>query len=409
MSAQTERVAAYLGGVSVFAEHMSTAFADTKDALEKQNSICRNYTSTIGFKVNDVMSQLKNILHETEGFADLFEINHEELAVSNRTRNVSINNHVKNISEGLTSLHTVATESEDMAEGLMNTHIARMENEYAKAKETHYSLYEKTKNAKNAIVSAVPSFIGGWDKAKEQMVESCNTYESEMKELAASTSTDINNLQTAQDTQLTKLTEMVDTTSKTVDATLDESRNEFAEHCVGVSQWLDDFHGSLKQMNGQSNEFWESTYLLDLPSGMTPQRKIYDYPNQLTRTSPYERILSRFRASRIDPVAMSQDLDSVPEGSVRSSVSSCDDAVDLESLAESEARNENSPPSSDVELVRKASSESLKEIENRPTKRNKKVESSKTTDSNVVSIFFNVMHGHVSGSMKTVFYLSKTK
>lgn len=49
------------------------------------------------------------------------------------------------------------------------------------------------------------------------------------------------------------------------------------------------------------NDFVEKScdsYVVDLPTGMTPQKKTYDYPRNLSATSPHERIISRFTSRK---------------------------------------------------------------------------------------------------------------
>jgi hypothetical protein len=62
-----------------------------------------------------------------------------------------------------------------------------------------------------------------------------------------------------------------------------------------VRNATDDFHDRLFKQTGQLHEFWDSTYLLDTPTGATPPRKAYDFPRKLSATSPHQRILERYR------------------------------------------------------------------------------------------------------------------
>ena len=68
--------------------------------------------------------------------------------------------------------------------------------------------------------------------------------------------------------------------------------------CNKFAQWSRDTEAKVNQQSGKVGEFWESTYLVDLPSGVTPQKKAYQYPRNLSATSPHETILERFTTKR---------------------------------------------------------------------------------------------------------------
>jgi len=78
-------------------------------------------------------------------------------------------------------------------------------------------------------------------------------------------------------------------------------KDDLSNHCNSVSDVIEDYHQHIFKQSGQLNEFWDSTYLLDMPTGATPPRKAYDFPRNLTTTSPHQRILARFR-SRVQSI-----------------------------------------------------------------------------------------------------------
>jgi len=73
-----------------------------------------------------------------------------------------------------------------------------------------------------------------------------------------------------------------------------EMKEDFSDHCEQFSKWAEDNRAHVLQQSGKLGEFWESTYLVDRPSGATPQRKAYDYPKHLSATSPHEKIIMRY-------------------------------------------------------------------------------------------------------------------
>lgn len=82
---------------------------------------------------------------------------------------------------------------------------------------------------------------------------------------------------------------------KNVDDSHDGYLNEYAQvksncHAFSVSQKF-----VLKESIQRLNEAIESEYLHYQASGATPQKREYLYPNSFTPTSPYDRILGRFR------------------------------------------------------------------------------------------------------------------
>jgi hypothetical protein len=90
-------------------------------------------------------------------------------------------------------------------------------------------------------------------------------------------------------------------TAYDVDMTLvSDGKKQMEAHCNEVSEWSKDSRDNLAQQSGRVGEYWESTYLQDHPSGMTPKKKSFEYPRNLSATSPHEAILERFSSKRRD-------------------------------------------------------------------------------------------------------------
>ena len=81
---------------------------------------------------------------------------------------------------------------------------------------------------------------------------------------------------------------------------ISEMQEGLGQHCVQVYEWSEGQRSEVYQQAGKVREFWDSTYLIDQPTGATPHRQAYTYPKTLSATSPHERLIGRFRAARRD-------------------------------------------------------------------------------------------------------------
>ena len=73
-----------------------------------------------------------------------------------------------------------------------------------------------------------------------------------------------------------------------------EVKENLKDHCNYFSKWAEDNRAHVLQQSGKLGEFWESTYLVDLPTGATPQKNTYEYPKLLSATSPHEKLITRY-------------------------------------------------------------------------------------------------------------------
>lgn len=82
------------------------------------------------------------------------------------------------------------------------------------------------------------------------------------------------------------------------DTHVSQTKSSMQDHCNQFYEWSEGQRSSVFQQAGKVREFWDSTYLVDTPTGATPHKTAYSYPRQLSATSPHDRIIRRFRAAR---------------------------------------------------------------------------------------------------------------
>lgn len=75
---------------------------------------------------------------------------------------------------------------------------------------------------------------------------------------------------------------------------IEELHGNLGDHCTQVSTWSENVAEQTENQMKKVADFWNSTYVVDGPTGCTPQRKAYNYPRLLSATSPHERIICRF-------------------------------------------------------------------------------------------------------------------
>jgi len=76
------------------------------------------------------------------------------------------------------------------------------------------------------------------------------------------------------------------------------TKKAIEEHCHQADEYSAVQRSKVYQQAGIVSEFWDTTYLIDSPTGATPRKKTYNYPKNISATSPHDRIISRFRATR---------------------------------------------------------------------------------------------------------------
>ncbi|CAL8115348.1 unnamed protein product [Orchesella dallaii] len=67
------------------------------------------------------------------------------------------------------------------------------------------------------------------------------------------------------------------------------------EGVTQLSTNMESATSEVKKISGFQNEFWESNYLHDAPTGATPMKREYQYPTSLSATSPHEQVVKRYR------------------------------------------------------------------------------------------------------------------
>ena len=89
------------------------------------------------------------------------------------------------------------------------------------------------------------------------------------------------------------------------------TKDEMKQHCKAVSQWAEENKNFVQQQSTQLGEFWNTTYKIDMPTGVTPKKKRYKYPKSLTTTSPIKPLpMTNGVMYETDPTVQQVDIDS---------------------------------------------------------------------------------------------------
>lgn len=89
--------------------------------------------------------------------------------------------------------------------------------------------------------------------------------------------------------------------------------NHLDAQCDAVSASTIEMGERLMHAAGNVDEFWDETYITEIPSGATPMRRRYEFPQELTATSPHARIIHRFRRRREELQAALDEAAEAPD------------------------------------------------------------------------------------------------
>jgi DNA repair exonuclease SbcCD ATPase subunit len=176
-------------------------------------------------------------------------------------------------------------------EATLNSEIAKFNSTYKSGTQKLDSLQEKIERQNQHQKE-------NWQKTQEFISTESNEREEHLKKFEQEHQELANAMENKAADKIKELLEVMDTERGSEQEFITQGINELGEHCNSVSKWADATRAGVLQQSGKLVEFWESTYVIDLPSGMTPLRKIYDFPRNLSATSPHERIINRFTSTR---------------------------------------------------------------------------------------------------------------
>ncbi|KAG7167829.1 kinesin-like protein KIF11-like [Homarus americanus] len=176
--------------------------------------------------------------------------------------------------------------------------------------------------------------------------------QSHIKEMEIKMADDVKNATVKMETALEDLTEDVENKNEALAAEilrLEAESCRLNDDCQmavsNLQKWSDKHEEELSVQGTQVLEFFSEKMAKDLPTGETPVRQEYPFSKQLPFTSPYERLLERYRSgtvstlSRIPLPCFDDTEDELSPSSAESSQLSTSGCSQLEEESDSRSRS----------------------------------------------------------------------
>ncbi|XP_042224121.1 kinesin-like protein KIF11-A [Homarus americanus] len=320
----------------------STSCLDIVNNLSTSTEACLQHLSstinTVVANLSEVQTGIKSFaVSSTEGLIGI-RSNINMAQGNTKTANSSMKLLVKSIGDEsvnhVSTTHNLRKEAQSTMEELLNqleSNVQHMGEERCSLESTvdHYTsrTYQTIANTRTVV-------------------------QSHIKEMEIKMADDVKNATVKMETALEDLTEDVENKNEALAAEilrLEAESCRLNDDCQmavsNLQKWSDKHEEELSVQGTQVLEFFSEKMAKDLPTGETPVRQEYPFSKQLPFTSPYERLLERYRSgtvstlSRIPLPCFDDTEDELSPSSAESSQLSTSGCSQLEEESDSRSRS----------------------------------------------------------------------